>query len=103
MDAPDPRNVEVLMGPSSRDRNGRVGWLNRPDGGGSFLKDVELNIWTEENVEDFMSLVPRKPANDMFSSLLSGALLDLYHRAWGKRKEASTLTRPRYDHRSFEI
>jgi len=82
------------MGSSSRDKGGRVGWLNRPDGGGSFLKDIELNIWTEENVEDFMSLVPGSATNDMFSSLLSGALLDLYHRAWGKRKEVSTLVKP---------
>jgi hypothetical protein len=94
MDVPDPRNIAVLMGSSSRDNSERVGWLNRPDGAGSFLKELELNIWTKENVEDFMSLDPGKPANDIFSSLLSGALLDLYHRAWGKRKEASTSVNP---------
>jgi len=100
MDVPDRRNIEVLMGSLSGGKTGGVGWLNRPDGGASFLKEIEMNIWTEENVEDFISLAPRKPTNDMFSSILSGALLDLYHRAWGKRKEASTLV-DLFDHYSF--
>ena len=82
------------MGSGFRDKSGRVGWLIRLDGGGCFFKDVELNICTEENVDDLMSLVPGTPTNDIFSSLLSGVLLDLYHRAWGKRKEVSTLVKP---------
>jgi hypothetical protein len=80
--------VALLMRPVT---HGKAGWLNRPDGGGSFLKDVELRIWTEMNMDDFMSLA-RQSESDPFSSLLSGALLDLYHRMWGKRKEVSSFT-----------
>jgi hypothetical protein len=75
---------------SDNDKGG-VGWLNRPDGGCSFLRERERDIWTAENVDDFMSLGPQDKQKDPFSSLLDGALLDLYHRAWGRRGDVSPL------------
>lgn len=90
LDVPTPRNVALLMRPELK--HGKAGWLNRPDGGASFLRDIEMRIWTEVNMGDFMSLAPRQSQRDPFSSLLSGAMLDLYHHIRGKRKEASSST-----------
>jgi hypothetical protein len=88
-DVPSARDMALLIG-SDKD-NGGAGWLNRPDGGCSFLRDRERDIWTAENVDDFMSLGPQDRQKDSFSSLLDGALLDLYHRTWGRREDASPL------------
>jgi hypothetical protein len=86
---PSTRDIALLMG-FDKD-NGKTGWLNRPDGGCSFLRDREKDIWTVKNVDDFMSLGPQNQQKDAFSSLLNGALLDLYHRVWGGRRDASPL------------
>jgi hypothetical protein len=87
--APNTRDIALLMG-SGKGKVG-TGWLNRPDGGCSFLRDREGEIWTLMNVDDFMSLGPQDKQQGSFSLLLDGALLDIYHRAWGRRGDASPL------------
>jgi len=86
---PTTRDIALLMG--SEGEGGGTGWLNRPNGGSSFLRDRERDIWTAKNVNDFMSLSPQDSQKDAFSALLDGVLLDLYHRVWGRRRDASPL------------
>ncbi|KAK5737113.1 hypothetical protein LTR17_006896 [Elasticomyces elasticus] len=86
MKSPSQRDIELLMNP--KERSGVVGWLNRPDGGRSFLRDREKEVWTVKNIGDFISLTPRHLEPDLFTTFLNGAFLDVYHRAWGHRTEA---------------
>jgi hypothetical protein len=73
--------------PTNRETAFLRSWLERPDGGEGFLRDREKQTWAEENSNDFISLFPRQLQTDPFTSLLNGFLLDMYHRAWGHRKQ----------------
>ncbi|OQO12263.1 hypothetical protein B0A48_02904 [Cryoendolithus antarcticus] len=83
---PSSREVDALINLTDP-KSMKAGWLNRPDGGRSFLCDREKDIWTAENMEDLISLAPPRAQQDVFTSFLDGALTDIYHRIWGKRKE----------------
>ena len=74
LEAPDSRELEFLRK-----------WLIRPTMGNCFLKDKESTVWDPINSPDLVSLFPRRLHKDMFTTLLNGALLDLYHRLWGHR------------------
>lgn len=78
--------MQDIRAPSSREISFLRNWLNRPDGGESFLHDRERLVWTPENTGDLMSLLPRQMESDPFTSLLKGFLLELYHRVWGHKK-----------------
>ncbi|KAL9614980.1 MAG: hypothetical protein Q9204_008795 [Flavoplaca sp. TL-2023a] len=67
-------------------------WLVRPTMGNDFLNDIERSTWEDTNDPDFLTLFPRTTQKDPFTSLMNGALLDVYHRIWGhKRRVRSSL------------
>jgi hypothetical protein len=61
-------------------------WLDRPDGGRSFLKEREAKVYVDSNDTDFISLRFSELEDDPFTCFLNGRLLDIYHRIWGHRK-----------------
>lgn len=79
--------LDKAEGPSSRDIRDLRRWLIRPSMGNNFLVGTEALTWDEANNGDFIS--PRVGTPDKFNSLLTGSILDVYHWAYGHRKEAS--------------
>lgn len=76
--------------PTSREVKFMRDWLARPAMGNGFLNDIEHGIWTDTNDFDFVTLCPRPMQRDPFTSLLNGALLDLYHRLWGHKRKVDS-------------
>lgn len=66
-------------------------WLVRPSMGNNFLNDREQTIWEIPNTSDLITLFPRHLEKDAFTSLLNGALLDIYHGIWGHRRKVRYL------------
>ncbi|ORY12786.1 hypothetical protein BCR34DRAFT_587055 [Clohesyomyces aquaticus] len=60
-------------------------WLKRPSMGNNFLNSPEDAIWSDENVNDLISVRASGSDDDVFTSFLNGSLLSLYHRIWGER------------------
>ena len=54
--------------------------------GNDFLNDIERSTWEDTNDPDFLTLFPCTTQTDPFTSLLNGALLDVYHRIWGHKR-----------------
>jgi hypothetical protein len=69
-----------------------VDWLSRPKCGDGFLAGEEAKVWQGKDVSEYVTLFSRELESDAFTSLLSGRLLDLYHKSFGhKRKKVGTL------------
>jgi hypothetical protein len=72
--------------PSKRELTFLKEWLDRPDGGNSFLKEREAKVYVDSNDTDFISLRLSELEDDPFTCFLNGRLLDIHHRIWGHRK-----------------
>lgn len=81
--------LEQAEGPSPRHIRDLRKWLIRPSMGNNFLVGAEADTWDKANDGDFIS--PRAGTPDKFNSLLTGSILDVYHWAYGHRKEVSNL------------
>ncbi|OAQ60275.2 hypothetical protein VFPPC_10699 [Pochonia chlamydosporia 170] len=75
--------------PSSRELCNLRDWLNRPNGGKSFLMGEEAKVWQGTDMGEFITLFPRRLEDDAFTSFLGGRLLDIYHNIWGHRQTKS--------------
>ncbi|KAH6664981.1 hypothetical protein B0J14DRAFT_661091 [Halenospora varia] len=73
--------------PSKRQLNFLTDWLRRPSMGNSFLKDREQTIWQAQNAPDLVTLFSHTQEKDGFTTLMSGVMLDIYHRIWGHRRK----------------
>ncbi|XPS92847.1 hypothetical protein M3J09_002224 [Ascochyta lentis] len=79
--------VQRVVQPTNRELNQLVDWLSRPKGENGFLVGEEAKVWQCEDVSEYVTLFPRELEDDAFTSLLSGRLLDLYHKAFGHRRQ----------------
>ncbi|KAG9526615.1 hypothetical protein KCU93_g5415, partial [Aureobasidium melanogenum] len=77
--------LRKLQRPSERDFKSLQLWLEADDGGDSALVAPEHNIW-KFSLSEYISLADFEQ-RDIFSEMMYGGILDLYHRLWGGRKE----------------
>ena len=79
--------IARIQTPAKSDIENLRKWLLRPGMGGNFLVGVESHTWTKAGADDLMSPAVRE--QDGFNSLLTGQILDAYHRIYGHKKKAS--------------
>lgn len=77
-----------LQRPSHRDFKSLQIWLEADDGGDNFLVAPEHTIW-KSSLSEYISLADFEQ-RDIFSEMMYGGILELYHRLWGGRKEVTT-------------
>jgi hypothetical protein len=74
---PSPRDFELL----------KI-WLTLPDGGDNFLDPAEYGLWKLDH-SNYVSLADFEQ-RDIFSQMMYGGVLKVYHELWGKRKKVIT-------------
>lgn len=79
------RNIQK---PSERDFKSLREWLMSNDGGDNFLIAPEHTIW-KFSLPEYVSLTDFEE-RDIFSDMMYGGILSVYHKLWGKRKQVIT-------------
>lgn len=77
-----------IQKPSARDFKSLEEWLISDDGGDNFLIAPEHTIW-KYGLPEYISLTDFEQ-RDVFSDMMYGSILSVYHKLWGKRKQVIT-------------
>lgn len=62
-------------------------WLERPDGGDFFLKNMEAQPWNQSDPADLVVLFSSSFNNDHFARYMSDKMVPWYHRRFGHKSK----------------
>jgi hypothetical protein len=79
------QHVEIakLQQPKPNELNLLQDWLKRPDYGAVYLVGEDSDTWTEADIKDLFSVLPRR-SESFFITFVTNHVLQLYHQSIGR-------------------